>query len=112
MPLSATVDRMVTPAFAIHMTPIPDREPDLRNYRLSPVVIRRVRAWAMDEREFFLGQRVRLSALGRERSPRTKSTTGIVVGIGGKSNPTAVEVRLDGNKTPWRYHPSYLEPDE
>jgi hypothetical protein len=51
-----------------------------------------------------IGDRVRLSALGRERSPKM-TRTGLIVGAIGSS----LEVLLDGSKIPVRLHKTYLE---
>jgi len=53
------------------------------------------------------GDRVRLSELGRERSPRIPRTVGIVVSRakGGR----VYFVLMDGAKTPTRLHETYLE---
>lgn len=55
------------------------------------------------------GDRVRLSALGRQRAPRTKGEFGAVVSIRSRSS---VEVCFVGNKMPTRIHRSYLEADD
>lgn len=51
-----------------------------------------------------IGDRVKLSALGLERSPRM-TRTGVIVGAIGSS----FEVLMDGSKTPVRLHKTYLE---
>jgi hypothetical protein len=51
-----------------------------------------------------IGDRVRLSALGRERSPKM-TKTGVTVGAIGSS----FEVLMDGSKIPVRLHKTYLE---
>jgi hypothetical protein len=51
-----------------------------------------------------IGARVRLSALGQERSPKTVRTGEIVGAIG-----SSFAVLLDGAKTSVRLHFSYLE---
>jgi hypothetical protein len=51
-----------------------------------------------------IGDRVRLSALGQERSPRM-TRTGVIVGAIGSS----FAVLLDGSKVPVRLHKTYLE---
>ena len=53
------------------------------------------------------GDRVRLSALGQERSPKM-TRTGVIVGAIGSS----FEVLLDGSKVPVRLHKTYLEKAE
>jgi hypothetical protein len=57
--------------------------------------------------ELELGQRIRLSALGRERCPKLRSHTGVVAGKADYSS--AVQVLLDGYKTPLTLHTSYIE---
>jgi len=51
-----------------------------------------------------VGDRVQLSALGQERSPRM-TRTGVIVGAIGSS----FEVLLDGSRIPVRLHKTYLE---
>jgi hypothetical protein len=58
------------------------------------------------ENEFSPGQRIRLSALGKERCPRL-SPTGVVIGQPARSD--AVRVLMDGRKTPMTLHVSYIE---
>ena len=53
-------------------------------------------------------KRIRLSALGKERSPRIQTHTGIIVGkIRGSDT---VRILLDGHKLPITLHKSYIEP--
>jgi hypothetical protein len=61
----------------------------------------------MDDVEYEIGDRVALTTLGRERSPRLKSTTGVIVG----KNPgtKAYRVLMDGRTTPLLVHQSYIE---
>jgi len=54
-----------------------------------------------------IGDRVRLSALGQERSPKTVRTGEIVRAVG-----SSFEVLLDGAKRSVRLHFSYLEKDD
>ena len=54
------------------------------------------------------GKRIRLSALGKERSPRIKTHTGIIVGKTRGSD--TVRILLDGHKLPITIHKSYVEP--
>jgi len=54
------------------------------------------------------GKRVRLSALGKERSPRIKIKTGVIVGE--TRHRDALRILLDGNKMPMTLHKSYIEP--
>jgi hypothetical protein len=63
--------------------------------------------------QFRVGDRIRLSALGKSGAPRTKVQTGVVVRIpepssGGRS----VQVMFDGNKLPTQIHRSYVELDD
>jgi hypothetical protein len=58
--------------------------------------------------EVIPGQRVRLSALGKERCPKLnlKSDAGVVLGkVGG----SAVRILFDGRKRPVTVHLSYIE---
>jgi hypothetical protein len=52
------------------------------------------------------GQRIRLSALGRERCKLFKMDTGVVAG---KSSRGGVRVLMDGRKQPQTLHRSYIE---
>ena len=54
------------------------------------------------------GMRIRLSALGRARSPRMKVYTGVIVGLTDGSE--GVRVMMDGSKSPITLHESYIEP--
>jgi len=51
---------------------------------------------------------IRLSALGKERNPRIRTHTGIIVGNTRGSD--AVRILLDGHKLPITLHKSYIEP--
>jgi hypothetical protein len=55
--------------------------------------------------EFEIGDRVRLSALGRQRSPKTPDRTGKIVAIFGST----YKVVMEGKVMPVRLHGSYLE---
>ena len=60
-----------------------------------------------------VGDRVRLSELGRERCPRIAAEGGLVVGFSVTGN--TVHIRFDGHRTLSPIHVSYLElavPDE
>jgi hypothetical protein len=59
--------------------------------------------------QFCVGQRVRLSELGRQRTPRAKTQTGTIVVL-----PTAssVYILFDENKRPTKLHRSYAELDD
>lgn len=59
--------------------------------------------------EFFLGQRVRFSELGKVQSPKSAKRVGTVVGLPATSS---VDVLLDGNKSPTKLHRSYIELDQ
>lgn len=62
--------------------------------------------------KFKLGDRVRLSALGKARSPRIKSKAGRIISIPKSLTGRAtIEVLFDGNKRGTRMHCSYLERD-
>jgi hypothetical protein len=57
--------------------------------------------------DFAIGLRCRLSELGMARSPRTRMTTGTVVGRG--NSPNSVRVLFDGATTPVPLHKKYIE---
>ena len=60
--------------------------------------------------DFRVGDRVRLSELGKSRAPRTRIQTGRVVKLPkSKSGGTAIGVLFDGNKLPTRLHRTYIE---
>ena len=59
-----------------------------------------------DEPEVRPGARIRLSVLGRERCPRFKIDTGVIVS---RIGPSAVRIRFDGHKHPLTLHLSYIE---
>ena len=59
------------------------------------------------ENEYQPGQRIRLSALGKERCPKIKIYSGVVSGKTSRSD--AVRVLIDGRKTPMTLHVSYIE---
>jgi hypothetical protein len=56
-----------------------------------------------------IGMRVRLSALGLKRSPKTDTHKGVIVGV--NSTSSSVRVLLDGRRTPLALHSSYIEPE-
>jgi hypothetical protein len=60
-----------------------------------------------DDSELKPGMRIRLSALGKVRSPRIKVHTGVIVGKPPGSE--GVRIMLDGSKTPITLHESYIE---
>jgi hypothetical protein len=61
---------------------------------------------------FQVGDRVRLSALGRSRFLKTPDRSGVVIRISkSKMGGRSVAVLFDGNATPTRVHRSYIEPD-
>ena len=63
------------------------------------------------EKEYFrIGDRVRLSELGRQRMPRNKTTTAKVVGFG--RSDTRIRIVFDGSRYPVSIHFSYLERDQ
>ena len=64
---------------------------------------------AAEEEDFRIGERVRLSALGRERMPRNRATTAKVVGFG--RSDTRIRILFDGSRYPVSIHVSYLEKD-
>jgi len=59
--------------------------------------------------DFQIGDRIRLSALGRSRMTRVRSTTGKVVGFG--RSETTLRIVFDGSNYPVSIHSSYLERD-
>jgi hypothetical protein len=59
-----------------------------------------------EQPEFKVGDRVRLSTIGLERSPRMNSTGGVVVGVTGTGN--AYRVLFDNNKLAVLMHKSYI----
>lgn len=61
--------------------------------------------------EFQVGDRVRLSELGKSRTPRTKSRGTVVRIPGWTAAQGSVQVLFDGNKEPTKMHRSYLEID-
>jgi hypothetical protein len=66
----------------------------------------RAMSGSCDEPEFKLGDRVRLSAVGLERSPRMSRKGGVVVGVTGSGN--AYRVRFDDKKLAIVLHKSYI----
>jgi hypothetical protein len=56
--------------------------------------------------EFNVGDRVRLSAIGLERSPRMNSACGVIVGLTGTGN--AYRVLFDNKKLAVLMHKSYI----
>lgn len=63
-----------------------------------------------EEEYYRVGDRVRLSELGKERMPRSKATTAKVVGYG--RSDTRIRVVFDGSAYPVSVHVSYLERDQ
>jgi hypothetical protein len=59
-----------------------------------------------DDIELRQGQRIRLSALGKERC-KLKTDTGVVAGRAQQGN--TVRVLMDGRKQPQTLHRSYIE---
>jgi hypothetical protein len=63
--------------------------------------------------DFRVGERVRLSEVGKSRAPRVRTQTGTVVKIPRtKSGGRSVEVLFDGNKLPTRVHRTYIEKED
>ena len=60
-----------------------------------------------DDSELKPGMRIRLSALGRARSPRMKVHTGVIVGL--TDGREGVRVIMNGSKSPITLHESYIE---
>jgi len=63
----------------------------------------------IEQEPFRIGQRVRLNELGRQRMPRSQSTTAVVVGHG--QTESRIRVRFHGSANPISIHVSYLERD-
>lgn len=57
-----------------------------------------------------IGLRVRLTPLGLQRSPKTDTQTGVIVGV--KPTSSTVRVLLDGRRVPLALHRSYIEPEQ
>lgn len=62
-----------------------------------------------EEESFRIGDRVRLSELGKKRMTRNRTTTAKVVGYGRVD--TRVRILFDGSSYPVSIHVSYLERD-
>ncbi len=60
----------------------------------------------MHDLEYEIGDRVALTTLGRERSPKLKSTTGVIVGK--SRDARAYRVLIDGRKAPLLLHETYI----
>lgn len=64
----------------------------------------------VDDKDYFrIGDRIRLSELGRSRMTRIRSTTGKVVGFG--RSETILRIVFDGSSYPVSIHSTYLERD-
>jgi len=63
----------------------------------------------IEEESLRVGDRVRLSELGRQRMPRNRATTAKVVGFG--RSDTRIRIVFDGSRYPVSLHVSYLEKD-
>ena len=62
------------------------------------------------EQEYFrIGDRVRLSDLGKQRMTRNRASTAKIVGFG--RTETTVRIVFDGSSYPISIHVSYLEKD-
>jgi len=59
--------------------------------------------------QFRVGDRVRLSELGKSAAPRAKVQTGVVVSV--PVGRMSVQVVFDGNRKPTPIHCSYIELD-
>ena len=59
---------------------------------------------------FQVGDRVRLSAIGESRLPRSRKKAGVVVGFG--QSESRVRVLLDGRARPLTLHSTYLVKDD
>ncbi|MCW5705107.1 MAG: hypothetical protein R3D82_06515 [Xanthobacteraceae bacterium] len=62
-----------------------------------------------EEHYYRIGDRVRLSELGRSRMTRSRATSGRVVGFG--RSETTIRIVFDGSNYPVSIHASYLERD-
>jgi hypothetical protein len=62
------------------------------------------------EQAFQLGDRVRLSPLGKDRVRRPTTEIGTVVGLVNNRSPGTVRVLFDGLKTAKTLHKTYVEP--
>ena len=62
----------------------------------------------LEDSELKPGTPIRLSALGRARSPRTKVQTGVILRLNQGSG--GAWVLFDGRKMPIKVHQSYIEP--
>jgi len=63
------------------------------------------------EQEYYrVGDRVRLSDLGKKRMTRNRTTTAKVVGFG--RSETTIRIVFDGSSYPVSIHISYLERDQ
>jgi hypothetical protein len=62
-----------------------------------------------EDEQFQTGERVRLTELGRQRMPRNRVTTAVVIGYG--RTESRVRVRFTGSANPVSIHVSYLERD-
>lgn len=63
----------------------------------------------MDNDDLKIGDRVRLTPLGEERSAGLKTTTGV---IKGRTRGNGYYVLMDGNKTTSTLHRTYIEIDD
>ena len=59
-----------------------------------------------DDTEIGRGMRVRLSDLGKERCPRLKGESGVILR---RIGPSTLRVKFDGRKSPITLHQSYIE---
>jgi hypothetical protein len=59
-----------------------------------------------DDIEIRHGMRVRLSVLGKERCPRLKNGSGVILR---RNGPSTIRVLFDGRKQPITLHESYVE---
>ena len=60
-----------------------------------------------DQPGFAVGDRVRLSALGRERCPQMKDVVGTIVKA--SRLPSSLAILFDGRRTPVVMHRTYIE---
>jgi hypothetical protein len=61
------------------------------------------------QHRFKLGDRVRLSQLGKQRTRKPTAEIGTIVGLVSSHNPGSIRVLFDGLKTAKSLHRTYLE---
>jgi len=61
------------------------------------------------QRRFKVGDRIRLSQLGKQRTRKPTTETGTVVGLVSSHNTGSIRVLFDGLKTAKSLHRTYIE---